>query len=810
MSEKSEVRLVRCPKCEKLLPEVTGYSVYQCGGCGAVLRAKNKDVDLDTFSEKSNEEMVGNTIEKLSDRYAKMSVTEERTMDLGDNSESDVRSNISSSSRTERRRILRDRAQNFRPNLMNKEENWEVEADEIQDKRSNKMAHDFEDLTIYNENLPRQGRLVNGRNGEKKDMEGPLNPPYRSNYDYELQTRNKNDIDGFNNVRDDREELLRKLDELQGQLSRSGNLTGKGKEKAPLDRRMAYQDPYALENRYPDSSLGMNRPYHDTQFKRPNYRNQYSEPPPLMRREEIGGNEFYPPPYGPSHVHGYEDPSRSHMLGRGPHQTPAPYPETRSHAYMMEPYVNDNMKPYPRHRPSCSCYECSNKRQVPSYGDNYYDGSNDTRFNYHENHSSFGSRDYNLRTSNSSSLRSHNPHLHTRWPSDLNSEVDGFTRRRLQRVHLPSGGKNCRPFAGGTPFLSCYNCFELLLLPKKVLIRNNSRRKVRCGACTTVIAFAVSDKNLVVLVDEEAKVDDMPSTFGDENMVKERTTFSSEDYDNSGYDFQSMEARKDSNLADVATNGKEFRPPAGSPLQNHLEFSDKFHAANRFEEGNISGRSENNKELPNKSNTRQRKESSATEIDLSSNEYCNTGTTFDSGEASREGDHMKGNKAKTFFAGFKDSNGSNRVDEQEKANLTVNGHLIPDRLIKKAEKMAGTIHPGNYWYDFRAGFWGAVGGPCLGIVPPFIEEFNYPMPEHCGGGNTHVYVNGRELNLKDLNLLGSRGLPTDRDRSYIIEISGRVLDEDTGEELDSLGKLAPTVEKAKRGFGMRDPNADAR
>lgn len=33
-----KVRLVRCPKCENLLPELADYSVYQCGGCGAVLR----------------------------------------------------------------------------------------------------------------------------------------------------------------------------------------------------------------------------------------------------------------------------------------------------------------------------------------------------------------------------------------------------------------------------------------------------------------------------------------------------------------------------------------------------------------------------------------------------------------------------------------------------------------------------------------------------------------------------------------------------------------------------------------------------
>jgi len=76
-------------------------------------------------------------------------------------------------------------------------------------------------------------------------------------------------------------------------------------------------------------------------------------------------------------------------------------------------------------------------------------------------------------------------------------------------------------------------------------------------------------------------------------------------------------------------------------------------------------------------------------------------------------------------------------------------------------------------------------------VQPFIEEFNHPLPYNCSDGNTDVYVNGRELHQNDLDLLVGKGLPNDRDRFYIIEISGRVLDGDTGEELHSLGRLAP-------------------
>jgi hypothetical protein len=37
-SQQQQIRVVRCPKCDKLLPELTNYSVYVCGGCGATLQ----------------------------------------------------------------------------------------------------------------------------------------------------------------------------------------------------------------------------------------------------------------------------------------------------------------------------------------------------------------------------------------------------------------------------------------------------------------------------------------------------------------------------------------------------------------------------------------------------------------------------------------------------------------------------------------------------------------------------------------------------------------------------------------------------
>ncbi|KAM3413164.1 hypothetical protein ACQJBY_004375 [Aegilops geniculata] len=102
----------------------------------------------------------------------------------------------------------------------------------------------------------------------------------------------------------------------------------------------------------------------------------------------------------------------------------------------------------------------------------------------------------------------------------------------------------------------------------------------------------------------------------------------------------------------------------------------------------------------------------------------------------------------------------------DSVKVSINGHPISERALRKAEKKAGPVSPGSYWYDQRAGFWGVMGHECSGIIPPFIKEFSYSMPKNC---------------------------------------AGNVIDATTGDKLRSLGKLAPTIEKMKRGFGMHVP-----
>lgn len=148
--------------------------------------------------------------------------------------------------------------------------------------------------------------------------------------------------------------------------------------------------------------------------------------------------------------------------------------------------------------------------------------------------------------------------------------------------------------------------------------------------------------------------------------------------------------------------------------------------------------------------------------------------------------------------------GKTRPDEYRR-KVVVNGVPIKDEDVKKAEESAGPIHPGNYWYDVHAGFWGAEPGPCLGIIPPCILELNTSMSKACAGGNTGILVNGRELHEKDLERLAFRGLPTTPGKAYWISIKGRVVDESSKKHVTCLGMLAPSLEKSGRGTGMYMP-----
>ncbi|XP_039001129.1 protein ENHANCED DISEASE RESISTANCE 4-like isoform X2 [Hibiscus syriacus] len=901
MSESNKVRLVRCPKCENLLPELADYSVYQCGGCGAVLRAKFRNREADSSSEKSKEDRLGGVSSKS------QVPLEKGIVKSSDTSDADVKSSAGSlrcDHQTDAEKeenvdcidISRNEskvASDKRPveNANNSGRNKDVIVNSIEKEQEDSDSNFG--YTVGSQRLGQMSDWLTGKQGEKTRLqripkavveglrfstsndEGPSNRHLDYSHGYSDSLQNRTDQDGSNRIQleQERAELLRKLDELKERLSRSCDVVDKPEEKATFGRVIPPESYGGADTLFPCGSSGSKKPSMPLYGpdKRaagagPSYYSHLPEPFSYPVSHDMTRHGLYPPMHNPNHIPTYGDPFGSQMLGRAPPLLPGEYPQQLPHPYFSGQYMESNhdpFMPYPQssmlHQASCSCFHCYEKHRrvaapVPpsSFGNKMFPGVPCNPMYHIENPGTFGSHFHSSRTTmpQRSVLRTQ---AHARWPGDINSDIGGFVQCHPPRVEVASGGRRFRPIAGGAPFILCYNCFELLQMPRKVQLTEKAENKLRCGACSSVINFTVTDKKLVLHDHAETKgisveVDDISdevvndsSSYFRGRANRTAANFSSNYYDISGYDFQSTEGEPVASSIDQALNSirpQEMRsfhssspsvseddnspdvliasreevksipqpikstvslPPAGSPLQEHFDYSSGNHAVNRFGKGNRSNRSDQEKFVSNKATTRQNTLKEAllpTEMEVSYDEYSNTGISPDSGEANREDDHPK---AKSF----KDFSRSNQPEGRRKSNVSVNGHPIPERVLKKTEKMTGPIQPGHYWYDFRAGFWGVLGEPCLGIIPPFIEEFNYPMPENCAGGTTGVFVNGRELHQKDLDLLANRGLPTDRDRSYVIEISGRVLDEDTGEELDCLGKLAPTVEKAKRGFGMK-------
>ncbi|WOG90529.1 hypothetical protein DCAR_0209773 [Daucus carota subsp. sativus] len=902
-SEAAQVRLVRCPKCENLLTELPDYSVYQCGACGTILRAREKDAEVDTLSENLQEERAGGGgLEKFSDSIENSEYVEKPVI----NSSNDVSSSGTSTNTFERKEIIVDRAEKYRNSSMTNRDKKVVEEDEETNPWIGK-ASDFRGSGHLSD-WRACGETERFHSNQRADAAGlrystskysekiTANHQFGSNIDYDViakRMKNQIDVDELKKVEhleQDRTELLRKLDELRDQLSRT-KIVENPKEKVPLSGRAVRQDPYTRsDNWFPDGSFGQKKTslqysIPDKNVAGPSYISHYAEPSPFTNSREMAMQSFYTPMHTPSQLPGFEDPFRSQMLraltNQAPHNLQQPAHQYFPGRYisndmaeldMIEPYTH-NIDPHPS---SCFCLHCYNKYphvlqpNPPSISCHrkFADVPNNLMF-YHPEHSGagFGPPDFNSRFA---SHDFHNPHQNARLANDPNFN-GGINRQRRPRVVLASEGSRCRPVAGGAPFIACCNCLEVLQLPKTIFKTRKSQKKLKCAVCFKVILLVVSDNKLVFTHGDgvkrvPGKVDNRSNMVAKEDSLNYQQMkwgsmdMSSDDYESTGNDFHSMDLKltsstvgqdlssdhsvdmrslqstvsctsvdEDSSNALIGIqeeaksdehvlNTENPRPPSGSPLQVHFDYSGTCNMVNQVGNENQSGRSEQDKIIVKKVTSRQNSMqdvSVATELDISSREYGNTGVSTDSGNAGREGNQLREKKgSSSFFAGiikksFKDKSRSSQNVEQERIGVAVNGHPIPNQLVKKAEKVAGPIQPGQYWYDSRAGFWGLIGGPCLGIIPPNIEEFSYPIPEDCAGGNTGVYVNGRELHQKDLILLGNRGLPTERDRSYIIEMSGRVLDEDSGEELDSLGKLAPTVEKLKHGFGMKPPRTTA-
>ena len=81
--------------------------------------------------------------------------------------------------------------------------------------------------------------------------------------------------------------------------------------------------------------------------------------------------------------------------------------------------------------------------------------------------------------------------------SDDLRHKDQVRRRLYLREKRQAVKKQFRPIAGGTPFITCNFCFNILQLPTNFLISRRSRReihKLKCGACSKVLEFSLENE----------------------------------------------------------------------------------------------------------------------------------------------------------------------------------------------------------------------------------------------------------------------------------------------------------------------------
>jgi hypothetical protein len=83
-------------------------------------------------------------------------------------------------------------------------------------------------------------------------------------------------------------------------------------------------------------------------------------------------------------------------------------------------------------------------------------------------------------------------------------------------------------------------------------------------------------------------------------------------------------------------------------------------------------------------------------------------------------------------------------------NVFINGLRLSDEQLNSFERMYHThIQDGVYWYDRICGAWGVQGGPTLGFIKAGLD-ISGQLREDASGGDTGVFINGRQLHRQDV------------------------------------------------------------
>ena len=118
----------------------------------------------------------------------------------------------------------------------------------------------------------------------------------------------------------------------------------------------------------------------------------------------------------------------------------------------------------------------------------------------------------------------------------------------------------------------------------------------------------------------------------------------------------------------------------------------------------------------------------------------------------RSGETARAEGATDTPTGAAESAGQRAASAAARA-VVINGQRLTDSELEQLERAYGIrIDDADYWYDPVLGAWGVRGGPTMGFIVAGLA-LGGPLRADASGGNTQVFVNGREIHVFDLMAL---------------------------------------------------------
>lgn len=302
------------------------------------------------------------------------------------------------------------------------------------------------------------------------------------------------------------------------------------------------------------------------------------------------------------------------------------------------------------------------------------------------------------------------PHAppHASQSRALDALKNAISRVRLSKAVSSSGGSRLiHPVAGGAPFINCRKCSKILKLPDKTTRRP---QRLRCGACSCLIDFSFADNKLILSTDHASAREEEEEAHSRLHWVTTALDVSSDamdreaDYVSTGpasisdkaHDYSTEHSLSEDELcSDSSTKGRKLIPD--------FDYS-SINARDRSGARSQSSRSEQNRVSLGKTVMRQNsmKKEASVLIEMDVNDYSHNNVASQDSEDDCREEIRKGGFGSMVKKSFKDLKKSMQNDVVGGSDVMVNGHLVAERLVKMAEKQAGPIRPGNYWYMRRS------------------------------------------------------------------------------------------------------------